>query len=642
MSDINKKNERHRIIFLVMSTLPEFKSISTYQYCGNRHTIQSVDKTTSPTDCYGLIKNEINKLEEKGDLLKLIEADTIENNICYSFPRGAIGNIDGADILEGFNNPDTKINVKFDYSKKEKKQVITEISYSSNSITRSIVEGEIEGYDSRRPTFKGISQLEAGTKYYLYKLADEGKTIDGIVVLASNETRKKVESTQNTKNEYRNREGKAVSAVELYRSRIKSYIKGEEADKFGAIDRSEEKKEYDLKGKEKYDITSDFIRIVPNENDSYNGRDNMQRLWDAAEAVRGNLKKGDMVELYIDMQGGLRHDYPAINTIITLLADQDVRVEIKERVATEFFGRNIVQPVYTVTEDYEYYDLITAYQMFKEYGRGDSLSSYFERDRAREEDSHIAVAIKEISDAIQLCKVDDFDIGLRKLGDALTNRGEELKTEMDFIIKRIRSDFGNLISRSNSTQSPGKYVEQIEWCLKHKFIQQAITILESKMPTEYVWNGLKTYCMGRDNIDDVRDRFQRIYIWYRENDKNNKYRLYDINHYWIRDYERNNDKASNRTGISITAKYPEQLRNRIKESIKKYGRICSKYRNSTNHVAQSEREGGFRKWIITNYPGDIPSEGDDMIGDIESYIKEFKNLASQVDRNYKKKVIDLS
>lgn len=496
---------------------------------------------------------------------------------------------------------------------------------------------------SDRKTFKGISQLEPGTKYYINSLAEKDIALDNIVVLASDETRKKNE-------DYKNELGEAVSAVELYKTRIEAYINNVEADNYDAKDKLPDIKETVFEKKELYgNNLENFILIIPNKE--VKGEEaiesKMQRLWDAANAIKGlsnNNNICDRVELYIDMQGGLRHDYPAIDTILSLLSDQKIQVVVKERVATEFNSKNAIQPTFTVNEDYRYYDLVSAYQIFKKYGWGDELNKYFENGNVS--DSIISEAITKVSEAIKQCDVDGFDNGLKALSDAISKRKEgkqQIKTEMDFIIDQIETDFEGLLYRELNKQIPFKYVSQIRWCLKKNFVQQALTILESKMPTEYVWNGLYYYCGPKHSRKETINKATQLYDWYKNNSNDNisknRYKMLDFNHFWIRDFH-------SQSYIHMPELYGDDLSNNdplvseIKESIKNYKALCNR-RNDMNHA---KSENFFIKSLRNIYPNDYFLEDRnnvDIKNMIEMFLDNFEGLANKIDDNVKKRVFDI-
>ncbi len=622
MSGNANKQEVRRVIFMVMSALNERLRMSTYQYFDSR-----VNK--SQAECYKRVNDRIEELlktdhDDVKSLIGVEAGDQIETGKLYSVKADKLG-LDKSDLgIEDTNDAELIISVRFKMIKNELS--VAEISYSYGSkenIIRNIAPEGVVGYDCANLTFKGISQLEAGTKYYLNLLAGQNHKVDAIVVLASPETLKKKGDETNQ-----------YSACDLYASRIKSYIKGEPQENYGVGDTAKEKKETPFKKGDLYEGTDldrmfIFISEKSTTDEGSRSNSNMQRLWDAAEAIKGD---SDMVELYIDMQGGFRHDIPAINTILSLLSGQQVNIDVKERVATEFYPGNIVQPIYSVAKDYDYYDLVTAYQIFKRYGRGDELSKYFVG--GDDIDARISKAIMTISDAIKMCDVEGFDAGIEELNSAIQNRKERDSssgslTEMDFIIEDIEKDYEGLLigDKESHKQRPLKYVKEIRWCVKKDFIQQALTILEAKMPTEYVWNGLKYYCETPEGLLYISGEAKQLYDD-RMREQNSspysqRFQLLDFNHYFIKQ----NYKPA-------TLKYArdtndDNLKDQVERSIKKYKEELCTLRNSMNHA---RTESAFIDGLRSYYPDDpmLIDEQKDVKKAIIEYLDQFESLVKRV------------
>ena len=477
-------------------------------------------------------------------------------------------------------------------------------------------------------TFKGISQLEAGTKYFLQKSAKDNKCIDRIVVIASDEA--SAESKRY-----------GISAVELYRNRIIGFISGDTDHEHLSYDCIDEKcpdvQESRFLGTGLYNITnfSEYgFKVVK-------GSSPLDIMWKASNEIKGNAER---IELMIDMQGGDRNDIPMVSTVLELLEDQNVSVI--EHVATGFEKDKTIQPIKSVDEKYRSYNLATAYHVFMWFGRGDYLARFFKQTR----DEKIADSILEISQAVLLCDVSGFDSGLFNLANAIENRGntdENNATGMDFIIDKIKEDFGELLNIS-ADQTPMKYVNQIRWCLDKGYIQQAMTILESKMPKEFVWNAIDYYCDTSDDKDQIMSQFENIYDWYISNPENkrNAYRMIDLDHYWIKYFFIDEKKAGFPIG---NLKHKSELSKKNRNCLKTdYLNLCKK-RNVVNHAAdRSHKEEGFFAIMQKNKPEDeIFKSGDegsieDLITDINDFLGKFESMAATVDEDTKKKVVDLA
>jgi len=426
--------------------------------------------------------------------------------------------------------------------------------------------------NSENHTYKGVSQLEAGTKYYLQKLALKKEKIDKIVILSSKEALN-----------YKEEQYDNSSAVEVYKSRIISFIKHEEADCFGANDEKKVLKESRFEGKDLYSDDVEYLFTILSE------QNRVELLLNAAQEIRN---VSESINLYLDMQGGDRNAIPSISSVAALLSD--LQVTIVDRVSVAYNKD-------TNTKD-------------------------------------VTEAIKEVSDAIRICNVSGFDEGLLNLKKSIDNYKElrEESSELGFIINQIESDYGDLLEdSSDQINKPLKYVKQIRWCLKKNYIQQAITIFESKMPTEFVWNAMCYYCGNKRDKGVVIRNFEKIYNWIKANKKNEIYLMEDLNHFWIRNYYRYKDCLTKDIRCIYGISYKEYNKYRDR-----YTKIC-KMRNIINHAAVKANPGGFRDTIIKSSKNKTYTLGD-YISKISKFLDDFEKTVSAIPQEKKDKVIDLS
>ncbi len=344
--------------------------------------------------------------------------------------------------------------------------------------------------------------MEPGTKYFLQKLAKENKAINRIVIISSQKSRGYINEDEDVDKGIKYKKG---SAVDVYLTRINEFIHiGRSESEFERPEKNNNVKEACFLGCSLYqdNFINDNVYIVK-------GKNTIEQIWEAKEAILQNYDK--RIELYFDMQGGSRNDIPMFNTILGILGNN--KISVSECVAVDYYSKNTMQPMKTVDELYRAYDLSTAYQIFKLYGWGNQLSEFFNDENTK----GIAESVQYISDSIKLCDVEGFDVGLKKLKRAISEWDKRLgvnKSEMNFIIELIKDDFGELFDDIGKTIAPMKYIRQIKWCLKKNFIQQAITIFEAKLPTEFVWNGMYYYCKEGSKKQELLEKLSQIYDYY--------------------------------------------------------------------------------------------------------------------------------
>ena len=494
--------------------------------------------------------------------------------------------------------------------------------------------------------FYGQSQLSPDTKTILSIIDAKGEGIDRIVILATKEAREKKERGLI---DFEGKEIKRiVDAVSFFKEEILDYV--------AKCKESSEDEEYCLKN---LSVTEDKFVVV--DLDKYSPENADEVIYDAVKAIKGDGDKE--INLYINMQGGIRSTMMKMNAITELLESQNVRVV--GRYANNYNARE-PQPYESVSvaDDYRPYELVTAMTIFKKYGRGEKLLEYFSDADKYPLSNKLAEAIKLAADSIQLCDVDGFDEAI----EAIRKFDEEYKESeasptLKIIYQDIKSDYESILNAEH------KYVAQIRWCLNKGFLQQAMTILESKMPDEYVRSGMVYFCKKGQEDLVVKD-LEKIYDKDFSSDNNKEaYKLKNINHYLISSFSRiyrdENKESNNGSRISFQmiplywGKEDEDYRKKVKKSIESYVKIKMD-RNKMNHAQSKNNNEGFYKCMsmkreqelknreskknnkYKHFKDEQRQSSQDVINMINRYLEAWEALASQVPTETKASVADIS
>lgn len=492
---------------------------------------------------------------------------------------------------------------------------------------------EADGEEKR--LFNGRSQLTPDTKTILSILDSENKQIDRIVILTTKEARRKREVTLR---ECRDDHGEkcTVDAVSFYEEEIIDYV-----------NKTESSEEYLLKH---ISVTPDtFITVDLDSEDT---------LFHAVKAIKGDGNA--QIHLYINMQGGIRSTTVKMNAITELLESQNVK--IMGRFANDY-NREETSPYrsHSVEDEYKTYRLVTAMEMFKKFGRGEELKKYFDKyddPFAKKLSNAIALA----ADSIQLCDVDGFDQAIDEI-KGLDKEYEMAKVtpELQIIYQDIKDDYSSIINAKY------RYVAQIRWCLEKEFIQQALTILESKMPDEYVLNGVIYFFeKGKEKkiIEDLVYIYEKLFVYEDRGKKkvrSNAYTMKNVNHFYV-----TNLRIDRKTGyVELEDKYKSSniqihhglekrdYKKAVSESYQNYKDIKN-IRNEMNHAATKNKSDGFFNrmnkkrienkndnvywnFVVTNRK--TSEEVKEMVID---YLDQWEELAEQVPEEVvKHKVADI-
>ena len=373
----------------------------------------------------------------------------------------------------------------------------------------------------------GVSQLEAGTKYFLSK-----KKIDKIIAVQTEETATKTKAFQYRykKDEFEN--GNVTSNV-FYQNRIKQFLEGNDVINFQIEDieefypkAPEGGKECKFERKQMVPLEENryhdgLIQFVDTERIYYGQK--IENIRGIVEAIYKDKKEADELNIFIDMQGGARTWGFVRNAVVSILSNEkDARVSIEEIIATDFDSSEKLEMGKLVSEKkrYQITDLVAAMNSFVRYGKSDLLLKYC-KERGVDTKNRVPSnadlidllkSIERIDDAISLCNTNELVLAIKCLRDSfdkieknktkgiVVNSKDEgfIRTILEVLVDGIRRDYGELLNE-NSVTSDRFIVELIDWCTRKGFIQQALTLVEDKMPGVF---------LKKENLSD--DSFKYI------------------------------------------------------------------------------------------------------------------------------------
>lgn len=317
------------------------------------------------------------------------------------------------------------------------------------------------------------SQLEPVSKMILER---EG-SLDKIIILATEATKEKKEFILESeeKTEKRN-----CSAIDFYKERMGL----ENEEKVEIVDLNEEK-------------------FTP-------------AIFDTVEIIRSiyaEKEPGDEFKLWIDTQGGFRNLTLVMNAIISLLKSDNI--EPSGIYSVQFDRNKKLQKINDETKTYKIFQFVSGINEFSRYGRAEQLEDYY-NSICSKKIPKIVRRMKNITEAIQMCNMIEFEEHLRGLRNLVENRIDASeKNLLNIFWKQIENDYGPLLEESCTG------LDIVEWFYKKKFYQQAITYIEAKLPKEWVERGILSYKINKDEFEKLKKEIGKTYI------KDNKNLVFD-------------------------------------------------------------------------------------------------------------------
>lgn len=307
--------------------------------------------------------------------------------------------------------------------------------------------------------------------------------------------------------------------------------------------------------------------------------------------VFGHIQASD--HIYIDNKGGLRSSTFINNALMNILKIRNIRPE--QLLDIKYNRDNFINELIDITEHSRLFDLISGFDEFIRHGSVRKFEDYYQElysvDRPAQNPAEKSViqAMRKISDAISICNVQGFFQSLENLKRAICQYREsdcEKDAIFEYFLTDIEKDYpmptGNF---------PKDLLRAIRWCMEKGLLQQALTIVESKLPDYYVKSGILYYCKDEKQKSKLIKALKE-----KRNDlpKQKQYIFNDINHYFIKDAKviygekeviRGFDESYvfNRS-YSILDKFPIAD---VQKSIACY-KIISRVRNNLNHASIDE------------------------------------------------------
>lgn len=328
-------------------------------------------------------------------------------------------------------------------------------------LTMSTLGGTVQSY-----RFSYKKDDEKGTKYYSQlepvskMILEREGSLDKIIILATKATKTKQEFILESeeKTEKRN-----CSAIDFYKERMGL----ENEEKVEIVDLNEEK-------------------FTP-------------AIFDTVEIIRSiyaEKEPGDEFKLWIDTQGGFRNITLVRNAIISLLKSDNI--EPSGIYSVKFSRGEPLQKIINETETYKIFQFVSGINEFSRYGRAEQLEDYYNSISLSDKPEVIG-KMKEITEAIQMCNMIEFEEHLKELRNLVENRIDvSEKSLLNIFWKQIENDYGQLLEESCTG------LDIVEWFYKKKFYQQAITYIESKLPREWVERGILSCKVSKSRLNDLK------------------------------------------------------------------------------------------------------------------------------------------
>lgn len=254
-------------------------------------------------------------------------------------------------------------------------------------------------------------------------------------------------------------------------------------------------------------------------------------------SVLNNIE-ADVLNVYLDMQGlDSAEGYTFLAVLSMLSQDPNNHIQIREIITSHYRSAGFANPI--DNDEMKRYDinlLVSGMSAFVRYGKVDEVETYWESRGIQNDHIELLLyAMRRVDEGISLCNISDLEFGINLLKDVFRNTPREELPDVESNIFRIleetiRMDYGPLLEGDELDE-----LELVKWSLRKKFYQQCLTIIESRLPTDYLKKGILYYAKDEESKQKYLEELNGLYWDYAPKDRWN---FNDLAHYFIKYYGR--------------------------------------------------------------------------------------------------------
>lgn len=279
------------------------------------------------------------------------------------------------------------------------------------------------------------------------------------------------------------------------------------------------------------------ISFIPTQKKN-DGTVDIQNMIQIIHALLGS--EDEIINLYIDTQGLDRSNDATMVVILSILNNEwNKRIRIRQILTTEYIPSRLAGIISNDIRQYEINNLLAGMNAFIQYGKVGMIRQFWEdRDIENPHVEKLIRAMGYIDDGISLCNLTDLEYGIQELRKVFADPNKSYGDDMDSSIlaimeEGISRDYGSLLEDDGTGEID--VLELIKWAYRKKFYQQTLTMIESRIPTDFVKRGVLFYASNAEEKDAMMKAFANEY-W--RTQPKDRYKFRDLNHFFIKFYGR--------------------------------------------------------------------------------------------------------
>ena len=256
----------------------------------------------------------------------------------------------------------------------------------------------------------------------------------------------------------------------------------------------------------------------------------------------------DEINLYVSFSSNSVVDGQLVlNLLDILVATPGSNVHLKKIYKVYEAPGSLTGRIEDYTASFRFSDLVTAAHAFLNYSKTDMLVDFWESSGEHNERiSSLIYAARHVDVGISMCNMREVQEGIQRLRRLLKDESSwtgagEFGLLFGVIAGSIQADYSALLEGEGDIP----FIELIKWAYRHQLYQQVLTLIESHAPSNLVRSGIFYYCDDEAQAPAVTNllALQRLELKSYET-----YKLDDIDHYFVKYYDRAGVRLSGAKG----------------------------------------------------------------------------------------------
>ena len=279
------------------------------------------------------------------------------------------------------------------------------------------------------------------------------------------------------------------------------------------------------------------IRYIIPSSEVIASTDNINEIM---EAIMGERDASDQVHVYADFEYLNTTDTYSLLNLFKMLENtyrNQFIVESLFSINDDVINNGQSVVLYDWKNRYDISSLLSALDAFISYGKADPIDEYMKKHgNGNPYVESIVRSMKSIDAGISLCDITEIELGISRLKVALAdfeknNPDDSADFDMKIftiLINGLIDDYGDILEEDTPS-----LLSLLRWCRRKKLYQQALTLIESRLPDELSKTGILYFCRTEDECEQL---FESLVPEYNDCPPQNRYQFNDMQHYLMKIY----------------------------------------------------------------------------------------------------------